>query len=83
MSLPRRHRWIVHLKNGDPLLLDARQPQEAIDHVQAPCSRSADFSIGTGCAFDGTCSGSNDNFGFNIGRPWLPVVASMSWALAD
>jgi hypothetical protein len=32
-------------------------------HVQAPCSWSADFSIGTGCAFDGTGSGSNDDFG--------------------
>jgi hypothetical protein len=49
MSLPRRYRWIVHLKNGIPSSLP-RDNQEAIDHVQAPCNWSADFSIGTACA---------------------------------
>jgi hypothetical protein len=28
--LLRRHRWIVHPKNGDSLFLAARRPQEAI-----------------------------------------------------
>jgi hypothetical protein len=32
-----------------------------------PCSWSADFSIGNGCAFDATGSGSNYNFGFDFG----------------
>jgi len=38
-----------------------RQPRS--DHVQVPCSWSADFFIGNDCAFDGTGSGSNDDFG--------------------
>jgi len=52
-----------------PSSLPRRSPRS--DHVQALWSWSADFSIGTGCAFDGTGSGSNDDFGFNTGRPWL------------
>jgi hypothetical protein len=65
MSLSHRHDRIVHPKNGDPFFLVVRQPRS--DHVQPPCSWSADFSIGTGCAFDGTGSSSNDDFGFDIG----------------
>jgi hypothetical protein len=57
--LPRRHGQIVYPKNGDPLFL-ANAVAKGANHVQAPCSWSADFSIGTGCAFDGTDSGSND-----------------------
>jgi hypothetical protein len=51
------------------LFLAALHPRS--DHVQAPCNWSANSSIGTGYAFDDECSGCDDEFGFNIGRPWL------------
>jgi hypothetical protein len=54
---------------GCPSSLPTRLPRS--DHVQAPCSWSANFSIGTGCAFDDACSSSNDEFRFNVGRPRL------------
>jgi hypothetical protein len=49
---------------------------QRIDHVQAPCSWSADLSIGNDCAFD--CTGSNDAFGFNIGGPCLSPSCFMN-----